>query len=601
MSHRRALQEKKMLDFLNKFPDIAVLKDKNIDKKVGNIKESLSAPKNPTAVVPNIGPQFPKYKPNPMPASQALLREHNLPKFGSIANISTKGNLVSNILSGGLGNCIFKILAGLGYSEKYGKQYVICKGYIHDGSKPHEKNLLPYINRIFPNLSYVESMPNAAIIEEAKQMNYSALPLRLENVLLKGYFQDIDYFPSKERIPVIKTRYYQNTYFIHIRAGDYLLFPGEWEFNIKKYHEACFSILGNVKYIVFSNDNDYAQNYIKQFNIDYTMSNKVDPVDTLIEMANCAGGICTNSSFSWLGAFFQGDKRGQIFMPSVWNKIKDCRGIYPRWATIINVDTGNETTISKPIINHKEFVSVILSGGLGNRIFQIFAGMAYAEKYGKQFVLCKSLYQAPKIDHEAITDKYIEILFPKIEYVDHFSCYTRIHELNHMDYNELAYSKGNVLLNGYFQVEQYSLRLNKDNIPNIRTNYYENTYFIHIRLGDYIGFHGMDFDLTNYHKRCFDILGPDAKYIVFSNENDKADIYMKKFNVSYIISDKTDPLETLIEMANCAGAISANSTFSWFGAFFQRSPRSNVYFPAKWIPNGKPQGIYPSWAARIEV
>jgi len=331
-----------MQDFLNKFPDIAVLKDKNIDKKVGNIKESLSAPRNPTAVVPSIAPQIPKYKPNPIPASQAVIREHNLPKFGSIANIHGKGNLVSNILSGGLGNWIFKILAGLGYSEKYGKQYVICKSYIHDGAKPHEQKLLPYINRIFPNLTCVDILPNAVILEEEKQMNYTTLPLRLENVLLKGYFQDIDYFPSKERIPVIKTKHYENTYFIHIRAGDYLLFPGEWEFNIKKYHEACFSILGNVKYIVFSNDNNYAQNYIKQFNIDYTLSNKDDPVDTLIEMANCAGGICTNSSFSWLGAFFQGDKRGQIFMPSVWNKIKDCRGIYPQWATIINVDTGNE-------------------------------------------------------------------------------------------------------------------------------------------------------------------------------------------------------------------------------------------------------------------
>jgi len=167
-----------------------------------------------------------------------------------------------------------------------------------------------------------------------------------------------------------------------------------------------------------------------------------------------------------------------------------------------------------------------------------------------------------------------------------------------MDYDELSYHRGNVLIRGYFQVEYYSLHL--PYVPNIRTDYYENTYFIHIRLGDYIGFYGMDFDKTKYHRKCFNILGPNAKYLVFSNENDKAEEYIKKFNIDYRISNKVDALETLIEMANCAGGICANSTFSWMGAFFQREPRQNIFVPNKWV-NSNVSGIFPSWARRIEV
>jgi hypothetical protein len=231
----------------------------------------------------------------------------------------------------------------------------------------------------------------------------------------------------------------------------------------------------------------------------------------------------------------------------------------------------------------------------------MFAGLAYARKHGKKFVLCKSLYQQPDPDklHESNTDPMIEFIFPNIEYVSSFTGYSVAQERAHMDYHELQYYSGNVLLKGYFQVEQYSLEL--ENIPNIRTDYYENTYFIHIRLGDYIGFHGMDFDLSNYHRRCINILGPNAKYIIFSNENDKAERYIKELNINYTISDKTDALETLIEMANCAGGICANSTFSWMGAFFQRQPRKDIFVPAKWVPYGIVTGIFPSWALRIEV
>lgn len=587
-------------------PELAVLRQNALERKEANIqaqqkiistRTSYNLTNKPTAkplAMPLAKPlAMPLATPMVTPLAKSAANIRNFSFLNITANKETPGGLVCTSLRNGLANRIFQVLAALGYAEKYSKQCVISKANIQNGSKPHERKLDEMLSRVFPDLEVIDIIEKPRLITEAKEFNYDVLPNSVTNVILQGHFQDDHYFPSNNLIPKIKTCHYPNTYFIHIRAGDYLQ-KGSFGYDLSYYYKSCFEILSpDTKYVVFSDDVGYATNYMKQFSISYTISNKINQLDAMIEMSNCEGGICANSSFSWLGAFFQDKTKGKRFMPSQWIKGRDCSGVYPIWATIVNSELiVNDTDTSGS-------VSISLSGGLGNRIFQIFAGLAYARKHNKKFVLCKSIYEIPKIAHEENTDSMIDFIFPNIEYVSSFSSYSRAKETIHMNYNTLPYYKGNVLLVGYFQVEQYSLEL--ENIPNIRTAYYENTYFIHLRLGDYIGFYGMDFDLSKYHKRCFDILGPHAKYIVFSNDNVNAKKYIDKFNIQYTISDKTDALECLIDMANCAGGICANSTFSWMGAFFQRQPRTNIFVPDKWVPNRVVKGIFPSWATRIQI
>ena len=385
MSTRRALQEKKMLDFMNKFPDVANLKNRMIDNKVntitGNIgstapstmaqpiaqpmaqpmTQSMTQPMTQSMAQPRVLPKLPtvnqvvRQNGPPIPArpvytnTPRVARTQNIqiPIDTPINPLSLKlGNLVTVSLNGGLGNWIFKSLAGLGYAEKHGKTLVLTRSYITGRTSfPHECNLEPHISRIFPGLKYVDSIPHPLIIKEQKVFSYAPIQNSVTNVILMGYFQAEGYFPSSKFIPDIRTNYYPHTYFIHIRAGDYIN-NNEWGVDLYDYHRQCFSILGKVKYLVFSNDNEYADNYMKRFDIPYTISNKVDQVDTLIEMANCAGGICANSSFSWLGAFFQLDKRGKVFMPSIWLKTQNVKGVYPAWATVISTKYSEN-----PIIN----------------------------------------------------------------------------------------------------------------------------------------------------------------------------------------------------------------------------------------------------------
>jgi len=347
---------------LQKFsPEIAVLRQKTLERKATDIqakqkiilarRSSNATGYNVTPLAYNVTPLANNVTPlanNVTPLANNV--KHIVPGLRNIPveNIAIRreipGNLVCPQLGHGIGNRIFQVLAALGYAEKYGKKCVISKANSRDGSKPHEKNLDGMLFKIFPNVPVVDRIDNARVITEVVPFNYNTLSNSLSNVILQGYFQDERYFPSEPSssglIPKIKTGHYPNTYFIHIRAGDYL-YKGSFGYDLSYYHKRCFDMLSSdTKYIVFSDDIGYARNYMKQFSISYTISDKVNQLDTLIEMSNCEGAICANSSFSWLGAFFQDKTKGNRFMPSRWIIGNNCNGIYPTWATVVDTSTS---------------------------------------------------------------------------------------------------------------------------------------------------------------------------------------------------------------------------------------------------------------------
>ncbi len=67
-------------------------------------------------------------------------------------------------------------------------------------------------------------------------------------------------------------------------------------------------------------------------------------------MSSCKGGICSNSTLSWLGSYFQKNKeknKEYIFMPYPWvNFIYDFNkdnimDVYPEWVTIFDTINKN--------------------------------------------------------------------------------------------------------------------------------------------------------------------------------------------------------------------------------------------------------------------
>jgi hypothetical protein len=99
---------------------------------------------------------------------------------------------------------------------------------------------------------------------------------------------------------------------------------------------------------------------------------------------------------------------------------------------------------------------------------------------------------------------------------------------------------------------------------------------IHVRRGDYVGskYHPVvNMDYINTAKKKF----LNKKFIVFSDEIE----WCRNNNVGDYYADSGNHYIDLYQMTLCSGAIIANSTFSWWGAYL--TPKEKVVAPSKWF------------------
>jgi hypothetical protein len=125
---------------------------------------------------------------------------------------------------------------------------------------------------------------------------------------------------------------------------------------------------------------------------------------------------------------------------------------------------------------------------------------------------------------------------------------------------------------------------NKMNIDNP-----DSTAFLHIRHGDYLNFPDIHFiqPLEYYINALNDLIQKKQinKIYIFSDDINwvKSVPFFQK--ILFEIIDSQDELYCIHLMSQCkGGAICANSTFSWWGAFLgAHSLKNPVYIPKKWI------------------
>lgn len=236
---------------------------------------------------------------------------------------------------GQLGNCIFQILAIKGYAEKHGHTVVFFSKYIP------KKTDFDEIKKLFPEIPVLDDIGDYKTLDYSEYAwDFFDLPYESESVVLRGYFQNHKYFP-KHVSPLSAKEQVNHTYFLHVRAGDYLTHPKHFV-DLRKYYARCIELIKkddpHAEFLVFSNDNAYAENIVREYDIKYRISDTVTALDTMMEMSTCSGAICANSSLSWIGAFFQ-PSRKHIYMPSQWynDEKKDTSGVYPPWAVVVDV------------------------------------------------------------------------------------------------------------------------------------------------------------------------------------------------------------------------------------------------------------------------
>jgi hypothetical protein len=117
----------------------------------------------------------------------------------------------------------------------------------------------------------------------------------------------------------------------------------------------------------------------------------------------------------------------------------------------------------------------------------------------------------------------------------------------------------------------------------------ERPVMVHVRLGDYTTAHDFGIPSQDYYASAINSFFKENEQIniwLFSNEPIAALNFLPdkaKERVRVIPESTLNSAETLELMRHCFGYIIANSTYSWWGAFLTYNPASKVIAPSPWF------------------
>jgi len=236
------------------------------------------------------------------------------------------------------------------------------------------------------------------------------------------------------------------------------------------------------------------------------------------------------------------------------------------------------------------YVNVI--GGVGNQLFQIAAGYAYAKKHGKKLIINPYNWFAGQGTNPLV---YKDTIFKNFEYGNRLTRDVIGIREKRFNYDELPFHEGSVSLSGYFQSLKYFEEYKDEfisllNLPEVDSlpRYGDNlNVAFHIRRGDYIVHAPIHYVCkTEYFNKLFDTFTPEDvkgnKIIVFT---DSPEIVLEEFKgKEFIIMKSESDIKELAYMSKCDIVVGSNSTFSWWAALIGNKIS---YFPSKWFQNDR--------------
>ncbi len=131
-----------------------------------------------------------------------------------------------------------------------------------------------------------------------------------------------------------------------------------------------------------------------------------------------------------------------------------------------------------------------------------------------------------------------------------------------------------------------------------------NSVSIHVRRGDYVKL-GYLLTTDNYYIKAIDIINKKVnypKFFVFSNDYDYCrKLFDGKINYEIVEGNEgQDSFRDMQLMSNCKNNIISNSTFSFWGAFLNRTPEKIVIAPNIGVLEGSIPFACPEWI-KIDV
>ena len=273
-----------------------------------------------------------------------------------------------------------------------------------------------------------------------------------------------------------------------------------------------------------------------------------------------------------------------------------------------------------------DWVAPALTSGLGNRLFQHAAAQGLAETMGRPVIFLGT--KCKESPHGPIASLFR--MFPQIPLIESNQTFTELVETPRTYYtcSPLATPPGPIVVHGFRQSPKYFpkdlTRLQPDwdsalggaivrriieRDADLDTEIKrKRTVSVHMRMGDYLVLPHHQVDLGRYLMNALQNIPANSRIHLFSDEPERCGLYIRSYaksrNLEFTVASVRSDVESLYEMSLCLGGnIVANSTFSWWGAWFAHEAGS----PWATYPSSFGQGmpkttdLYPEWATVIPV
>jgi len=260
-------------------------------------------------------------------------------------------------------------------------------------------------------------------------------------------------------------------------------------------------------------------------------------------------------------------------------------------------------------------ITCALMGGLGNQLFQIFTAISYAILSENNYKFTNTVILLGGTRH-TYWDSFLSELNKNT--TDMFPPLTCIKETSfeHHDIDLDEIRGKNIILNGYFQSYKYFDKHYKTickiiDLPNKKLEALQQTDYtadillhsisLHFRMGDYktlqhihpiMGYeyyknalHYIDVNTSN--KESYQILYFCEETDIEEVNEIICELELDFSQFTFIRCDsKLNDWEQMMIMSLCCHNIIANSTFSWWGAYFNDNVHKIVCYPDLWFGDG---------------
>ena len=261
---------------------------------------------------------------------------------------------------------------------------------------------------------------------------------------------------------------------------------------------------------------------------------------------------------------------------------------------------------------HKK-IFIFLHAGLGNQLFQVAAGFEMAKKHNMFLILVYNDDFIHSFSHNTSLYEFLSSIFSFFNYTSinniDLSKVITYNESKCFDYNDsIIQHNSDYYLTGYFQNKKYLenyknefLDIIKDHTicDNLNLTYplLNESYFIHVRRGDYLQLEMYSFDKDNYFEKSIEYIlnkegNQNVHFFILSDDINFCKTYEKFNNINKTFINEMNTLDSLYFMSLCVkGGICSNSTFSGWATNLNCNQNKTIIFPTNFINIGYPYEI----------